>query len=402
MSTAERCPLRPRGHVLFVASVARILRVAVVAIGVALLALVTLVASALAHAETEIGLLAAEHFVEWSGSRTSRGTVLVGRVRSLPPGRLSLLDYRIVAPNGEVVIRADEVAGMPEWRGLLDGQVRFRPSWFVRARIRLTPGPGGQINLVHASEVPEGVFTVPLVFEDIRLIDNEIFVDLPGKPPVTMRRVHGLADLYVGHFWQWRMDRNRGEVDASIPLVEPGFRQMSGRLRSDDPHPLVVRMIVNAGPIETALSLDYHVPALAGEKGEPYFELDLGEDGETEEQEEAREGLAEAREEREEVERALRERRGSGDEEEVRELSRARTALRREERRAHRRAEEAGAAGRDEREAEPARRPPATASEAEEREVRELARERPPREEIEEREREASAELRRQRREEGS
>lgn len=313
----------------------RVARRVAVGLGVALLALAALLASLALHANTSVGLAAAEHLVEWSGSETSRGTVRVGRVRSVPPRHLSLLDYRIIAPNGEVVIACEEIAGVPDWSGALDGQVRFRPSRFVRARIRLTPGPDGQVNLVHASEVPDERFTIPLVFRDIRLVDNTIHVSLPGKPAVTMRRVEGRADLHIGHLWEWRLRDNRGEID--LPIVEPGFRRMNGRLKSDSAHPLVVRMVVDAGPIETSLSLDYHVPALAGEEGEPYFDLDLEEGGEEdEEDEEAREELSEAREEREEVERALREAERAGDEEETREL---RQALE-EHRRAERRAEE--------------------------------------------------------------
>ncbi|MCZ7677902.1 MAG: hypothetical protein M5U28_03620 [Sandaracinaceae bacterium] len=308
----------------------RVARGVAVGLGVALLTVAALLAGLALHANTAVGLAAAEHLVEWSGSETSRGTVRVGRVRSVPPRQLSLLDYRIIAPDGEVVIASDEIAGVPDWSGVLDGQVRFRPSRFVRARIRLTPGPDGQVNLVHASEVPDERFTIPLVFEDIRLIDNTIHVSLPGKPAVTMRRVHGRADLHIGHLWEWRLRDNRGEID--LPIVEPGFRRMNGRLKSDSAHPLVVRMEVDAGPIETSLSLDYHVPALAGEEGEPYLDLDL-EEGEDEE-EEAHEELSEAREEREEVERALREAERAGDEEETRELRQALEEHRRAERRA--------------------------------------------------------------------
>ncbi len=365
-------------------------------IGVCVLSIAALAVSLVAHLETGVGHAAAEHLIEWSGSRTSRGTVRVGRVRSLPPGRLSLLDYRIIAPDGEVVIASDEIAGMPEYRGVLDGQVRFRPSWFVRTKIRLTPGPGGQVNLVYASEVPEGTFTIPLVFEDIRLIDNTIFVDLPGKPAVTMRHVDGLADLHIGHYWRWRLDDNHGEVD--LPIVEPGFRHMSGRLTSDHAHPLVVRMVVDAEIAEASLTLDYYVPALAGERGEPHFDLDLGEGGvdETEEQEEARDTLAEAREEREEVERALREARAAGNEEEVRALRRVLAQRTREEREARGNPE----LPRRESESERERRPAQTASEEERREVRELSREQPAREEVRQRAREGEREARATRREE--
>ena len=263
-------------------------------IAVALLAMVALVASLVAHAELAVAHRAAEHAFEWTGSQASRGTVRIGRVASLPPGRMSLRDYRIVAPDGETVIATDEIAGMFDPAGLLEGEIRFRPSWFVRSRIRLTEGPGGQINLVYASEVPDERFTIPLVFDDIRLIDNTIELDLPGKPGLTMRNVNGLADLHIGHTWRWRLDGNSGEVDLR-PFVHPGFREMNGRVTSDHGHPLVVRLVLDLEIVEPGLALDYYVPALAGEEGEPYFDLDIGEDvhesgvDRTEEQEEAAE-----------------------------------------------------------------------------------------------------------------
>lgn len=317
----------------------------------ALLSIPACLLSLVLHTNTNIGRRAAEHAFEWIGSETSRGTVRIGRVRSLPPDRLSLLDYSVTATDGEVVIRADEIGGWLDPSGFLDGQVRFDPSWFVRTHIRLTPGPRGQVNLVHASEVPEGVTAMPVVYSNIRLIDNTIFIDLPGKPAVTMRHVYGFSDLHVGHFWQWRLDGNRGEVDLR-PFTHPGFREMRGRLRSDHAHPLVVRLVLDLEVAEPVLALDYYVPELTGAEGEPHFDLDLGEDleghgvDETEEQEEASDQLSEAREALESAIREEREERVDGELDDAiamqREIVERRRALREAERnaRAHGRDED--------------------------------------------------------------
>jgi hypothetical protein len=351
----------------------------------AALTLVTIAAlgvSVVLHAQTSIGHAAAEHFMEWTGSEASRGTVRIGRVRSIPPGDLSLLDYRVIAPNGEVVIASDEIGGRFDPSGLLDGQVRFRPSWFVRSRIRLTPGPRGQINLVHASEVPEDRTTMPLVFQDIRLIDNTIYLALPGKPAVTMRHVYGLADVHIGHFWQWRMDNNRGEVDLR-PFAHPGFRQMSGRVRSDHAHPLVVRLVLDLEVAEPVLAMDYYVPRMAGEEGSPHFDLDLGEsiDGHgvdaTEEQEEVSDRLRQAREALASAIREEREEREDGELDDARAMQREIVERRRTLRQAER---EARARGRDEdgpseeADEQGVRREDETASEDEQENVAAIAR----------------------------
>src|SRR5262245_15957842 len=118
----------------------RVVRIVLIAIGMAILAAVAIAFSAAMHANTKLGLAAAKTIIERSGSDTSRGTVRISRVRSLPPRRFSILDYRMIAPNGEVVISADELAGDFDPSGLLDGQIRFTNSAFVRAHIRLTRG----------------------------------------------------------------------------------------------------------------------------------------------------------------------------------------------------------------------------------------------------------------------
>lgn len=188
---------------------------------------IAVVALLVAVADTAAGRRVAERAFEWTGSVTSRGTVRIGRIEALPPGPLVLTDYEIIAPNGERVLRADRMSGHLDWTGFLEGRVRFRPCRFEGTEIHLTPGgPGGQVNLVYASEVPDGRFTVPLVWQDIELVDNVIHVRLPPKPPLVMRNVHGQADLHIAHRWTWTLRRNHGVID--LPLVEPGFREMNG------------------------------------------------------------------------------------------------------------------------------------------------------------------------------
>lgn len=232
-------------------------------------ALFVVVTLLVAFADTQIGREQARRFFEWAGSSTSRGEVRIGEVVELPPGPLVLRDYQTIAPDGERVLRAEQMSGHFDPTGLLEGQVRFRRSRFVGTEIHLTPGPRGQVNLIYASEVPEDRFTVPLVWEDIELEDNSILVDLPGKPPLAMRDVHGRAHLHIGHRWTWTMHDNHGFID--VPLLEVGFSSMNGRLTSDDPYPLIARTEIDLGVATPRISMDYFAPALAGLEGRPHF-----------------------------------------------------------------------------------------------------------------------------------
>ena len=243
-------------------------------VGLVLLAIAALTASAIVHLATDLGREAArDGMVAFLSSRI-RGTVHVGEITHLDFERLAMTDFRIDAPDGETVITTDRMAGLFRWGELFDtGTMQLAPTYFDRAEIWLTPGPGGQVNLVHAMEVPDGRWMPPFEMNDIQLIDNILHIELPGKPPVTMRAVNGLADLHVGHQFLWRMDQNRGYTDLS-PL-EVGFRHMSGRLQSDHAHPLVVQMVLDAEIAEPGARFDYHVPALGGGEGRPYFDLDV-------------------------------------------------------------------------------------------------------------------------------
>ena len=243
---------------------------------VALFAAIALGASAILHLASPLGREAArDAFANFTSSRI-RGTMRIGEITRLDFDRLDLVDFEIVAPNGETVIRTARMGGEFRWSELFSrGTIELAPSYFDRSEIWLTPrGAQGQVNLVYAMEVPDGEWNVPLELNDIELIDNILHIELPGKPAVTMRDVHGVADLHVGHEFVWRLDENRGYADLSP--IEAGFRHMRGRLRSDHAHPLVVRMILDVEIAEPGVRFDYEVPALAGREGEPYFELDLG------------------------------------------------------------------------------------------------------------------------------
>lgn len=244
-----------------------------------LLALVALLVSVRIHLATDLGREAARDGMAAFLSSRIRGTVHIGEITRLDPTTLTLSDFRITAPDGETVIRTEHMGGFFQWGALVEhGVLKLAPCYFDRAEIWLSArGPDRQVNLVHAMEVPDGRWTIPLEMNDIELVENVLHIDLPGKPPVTMRDVNGFADLHVGHLFEWRMDRNRGYAD--LAPIKAGFRHMSGRLRSDHAHPLVVQMLLDLEIAEPGAKLDYHVPALVGERGRAYFEhseVDLG------------------------------------------------------------------------------------------------------------------------------
>lgn len=246
--------------------------------GLLLLSLIALAGSALLHLATPLGREAARDAMEAHLSSRIRGTVYVGELTHLDLATMAMKDFRIYTPDGELVIRAERMGGMFDWSELFEHRVvQLAPCYFDRAEVWLTPrGPQGQVSLVDAMEVPDGTWMIPLELNDIELIDSVMHVSLPGKPPVTMRDVDGLADLHVGHRFTWRMDESRGHAD--LGPIEAGFRHMRGRLTSDNAHPLIVAMLLDAEIAEPGARLDYHVPALAGEQGEPHFGIDLSVD----------------------------------------------------------------------------------------------------------------------------
>ncbi|MGE0789441.1 MAG: hypothetical protein AB7S26_27450 [Sandaracinaceae bacterium] len=247
-------------------------------IGIAAAAIVAFALAALIHLGTPLGRDAArDAFVAYLGSRV-RGDVSVERFTELSFARVEMTDFRVDAPNGETVIATARMGGNIVWSAPFSrGVLELRPCVFDRSRVRLTRGPNGQINLVHAMEIPDDRWTpIPIEMNQIHLIENVIMVDLPGKPSLTMRGVHGLANLHVGHRFEWQLADNRGTTHLG-PL-QGGFRWMSGRVRSDHASPLRAELLMDLEIAEPGVGLEYRVPALAGESGDPHFGVELGRD----------------------------------------------------------------------------------------------------------------------------
>ncbi len=237
-----------------------------------LLLLAGLAAAFVAHTSTGRAWLA--DTMASNASAESRGTVTIDSIEEVGFDRLVIAGYRLVAPNGETVIEVERMSGDPVVSELLTGKLRLLDGRFERATIHLTSGPGGQVNLVYASEVPDDRAATPLIFEDIELVQNRIVVDLPGKPKMNLTEISGLAHLEIGHRFLWRLDQTKGKVDLPIIGDRP-FYKMHGRLKSDHAHPLLVEMAVDLSIAEPVANLDYHVPAIGGQEGEAYFDLDL-------------------------------------------------------------------------------------------------------------------------------
>ena len=248
------------------------MRVFALVAGMMLLAVGLLVASSWAHCDTQLGRNAAKDAIEGFASASSRGTLHVGAVDEIGVDRIVLRDYALDAPNGQRVTETKRIVGNPDLRALWDGEIRIADCRFEEGTVWLTPGPGGQINLVYASEVPDDRSAMPVILDGIRLVDNTLIVDLPGKPRLRMTGIQGLAHLEVAHQYLWRLDQTSGSADLPIVGATP-FHGMHGRLKSDHAHPLIVEMAVDVRLAEPVVNLDYHVPAIGGEEGEPDFEM---------------------------------------------------------------------------------------------------------------------------------
>lgn len=233
-----------------------------------------LLVSFLVHCSTELAKEAVRGVAETMASESSRGTLSIARVSELGLERITLEGYVMTAPSGLVVIDSPILSGTPVVGALFDGELRMRDCRFEDTTIRLTEGPGGQVDLVWASEVPDDRSAMLVVLDEIQLVNNTLVVDLPDKPRMRMTQVAGLAYLEIGHQFFWRMDRVHGQVGLPV-LGERTFEDMSGRLKSDHAHPLIVDMVVDVAVAEPHVHLDYRVPALAGGEGDPHFDLDL-------------------------------------------------------------------------------------------------------------------------------
>lgn len=249
----------------------RILRI----VGMLAGAFVLLSMSALLLADTSFGRAAIAKMFASYASNAQRGTITIDSLDDVGFDRWLFRGYRVLDTEGREVLHVGELEARWDVDDLItDGQMRFRPAWFRNATIRLLPRKeGGQISVIHALEVPDGRFWVPIHMDDMRIIDNTIHVDLPGKPAVSLTKVHGLATLHMGNTFKWRLDEYRGHLD--VPVVQADFSDMSGRLRSDNPAPLRAKLVLDLKIAEPQAKMTYRVPSIDGKKGEPHLDLDL-------------------------------------------------------------------------------------------------------------------------------
>jgi hypothetical protein len=293
---------------------------------------IALAASVLLHLETKVGLRGVGDFMGWFVSNTSRGQASFGEVVSLPPGQLVLRDVTIRTAEGRTVLEMEQMSGYLAWGALLGGVARIEDGRVEGIVVQIDEGPSGQVAFIHAIEVPEDRFALPVELEDLEMTRSVAHVDLPGKPAITMRQIAGVNDIEVGHRFHARVDRMSGDVD--LPVIDIAVSKINGRMQSDHRLPLVFRGEVDLEIVEPGFSVEYRAPGVVGEEGDPHLDLDfpaevfpgLGEDeaeareGREERQEEAREGREErqeeAREGREERQEEAQERRQAREEEE--------------------------------------------------------------------------------------
>lgn len=256
-------------------------------LGFALLAVALVLVSYRVHCQTALARRAVRGLAMHLANTSSRGTLSIDEVTEFGTDRVAFQGYRITAPSGATVITVERLSGEPVMSSLFGGTIHLRDVRFEQSTSLLSEGPGGQVDLVWASEVPDDRSGPNVVLERIEMVDGTIVVDLPGKPRLRMSAVSGLAHLRIGRFYQWRMDRVSGNVELPV-LGEVAFSDMSGRLKSDHAHPLIVDLVVDIGVADPHVHLDYSVPALAGGEGDPHLDLDLpsglggSEDGEVE------------------------------------------------------------------------------------------------------------------------
>lgn len=204
-----------------------------------------------------------------------RGTIQVGELADVGFERWLFRDYRVLDQAGREVLLVPEMEANWDASALLtEGKLVFRRAWFRNARIQLLKDEeGGQISLASALEVPKGKLWIPIEMKDVRLENNVFQLDLPGKPAMKLTNVHGLADLHMAEEFRWRMDRLKGTIESSV--IDIGFRNMRGRLKTDNPRPLLVDLDIDVAIAEPHIRIEYHLPSVDGKSGKPRLDFDL-------------------------------------------------------------------------------------------------------------------------------
>jgi len=244
-----------------------------VLLGVAVALLALLVLAPVFLTKTTIGRAWLRDLYVWQASSAQRGTVHLDEIGEAGLDRWVFLGYSMTAPNGEEVMHTPELIAHLDEGALLEGRVRWRDAVFRGSTIRITEGPDGQVNLAHAQEVVNPRFWIPTVYEPARVEANTIVIDLPGKPSTTLTGVNGAVALRQGETFVWRMDRHEGTAD--LPLLEVGFTEMSGRLRTDHRTPLRIQMVLDLELVEPGARFVYRAPRAVGQEGAAYFDMEL-------------------------------------------------------------------------------------------------------------------------------
>jgi len=234
--------------------------------------------SAFLHLATAPGRAAATDLAEVILNSRIHGTSHIGAITRLDFDGVEMHDLIVNAPDGEQVISADrmtaEFAFIESFRR---GAIVLTPCELEGGTMRLTRGPDDQIALVHTLEVPEDRFMIPVQIRDIRLLHQTIVFRLPPVPlTVEMSDVHGLVDMELGHRFSARLDQVRGYVN--FPVVHIGFRNLSGRIRSDDARPLLVRMQLDLEVADPSMEIAYAAPGAIGREGGGSMGIELGVD----------------------------------------------------------------------------------------------------------------------------
>lgn len=246
-------------------------------IGLVVVGILALAASAVLHLATARGRLAARDAIVAGMNSRIRGTASIDALTRFDLGGIEFAGFRVTAPSGTVVLEVDRMAAeLALLEGLSTGRVLLRPCTLEGGTIRLTRGPRDQIDLIHAFEVPADRAMPVMELRGIRMRNVAISLDLPGAPSARMADVSGLAAMSIGHTFALRMDRVRGYVD--LPALHVGFDRFSGRLRSDTREPLRVTMVLDLAVVHPGLRIRYLAPRVVGEDGEPGLSIDLGVD----------------------------------------------------------------------------------------------------------------------------
>ncbi len=244
---------------------------------IALVALAMTV-SAFVHLATPAGRAAATDMGSAIMNTRIRGTSRIGSITRLDFDGVEMVDLSVTAPNGEVVITADrmtaEFAFLESWRR---GAIVLTPCYLEGGTMSVTRGPADQINLVFTMEVPDDRFMIPVEIRDIHLLHQTMEFHLPPIPlTVEMANVYGLVDMQLGHTFAARMDQVHGYVN--FPVLHIGFSDLSGRIQSDDPRPLVIRMHLNLDVADPSMRIAYSAPGAIGRDGGGSLGIQLGVD----------------------------------------------------------------------------------------------------------------------------